>query len=144
MKNIIKLFKEINKYNKGFILKVILTSLILGILPLFNIFAPKLIIDELMGDRRLSFVLFVGFLVLILDFAKNIIYRAYNNYLTRVFESMSDINTFRVAEKSLKLPIEKSDSKDIQDLMEEAHHAVWEVYSIYDVLVLVVGSAITG
>ena len=144
MKNIIKLFKEINKYNKGFILKVILTSLILGILPLFNIFAPKLIIDELMGDRRLSFVLFVGFLVLILDFVKNIIYRAYNNYLTRVFESMSDINTFRVAEKSLKLPIEKSDSKDIQDLMEEAHHAVWEVYSIYDVLVLVVGSSITG
>lgn len=144
MKNIRKLFKEIDKVHQGFSFKVIITNLILGFLPLINIFAPKLIIDELMGQRRISYCLGLGALVLILGFIKEITYRWLNNYLTLTFEDMSDKLTFKIAQKSLRLPIEKSDSKDIQDMMEQAHYAVWEMYTLYDIIVLVISAVITG
>ncbi|WP_105300774.1 ABC transporter ATP-binding protein [Anaerococcus marasmi] len=144
MKNIRKLFKEIDKVHPAFTLRVIITNLILGLLPLINIFAPKLIIDELMGQKRISYCLGLGALVLILGFIKEITYRWLNNYLTLTFEDMSDKLTFKIAQKSLRLPIEKSDSKDIQDMMEQAHYAVWEMYTLYDIIVLVISAVITG
>lgn len=144
MKNIRKLFKEINKVHPGFTLRVIITNLVLGLLPLINIFAPKLIIDELMGQKRISYCLSLGALVLILGFIKEITYRWLNNYLTLTFEDMSDKLTFKIAQKSLRLPIEKSDSKDVQDMMEQAHYAVWEMYTLYDIIVLVISAVITG
>ncbi len=144
MKNIRKLFKEIDKVHLGFSFRVIITNLILGFLPLINIFAPKLIIDELMGQKRIFYCLGLGALVLILGFIKEITYRWLNNYLTLTFEDMSDKLTFEIAQKSLRLPIEKSDSKDIQDMMEQAHYAVWEMYTLYDIIVLVISAVITG
>ena len=144
MKNIRKLFKEIDKVHKGFTLRVIITNLILGFLPLINIFAPKLIIDELMGQKRISYCLGLGALVLLLRFIKEVTSRWLNNYLTLTFEDMSDKLTFKIAQKSLRLPIEKSDSKDVQDMMEQAHYAVWEMYTLYDIIVLVISAVITG
>ncbi len=144
MKNIQKLFKEIDKVHPGFSFRVIITNLILGFLPLINIFAPKLIIDELMGQKRFSYCLGLGALVLILSFIKEVTYRGLNNYLTLTFEDMSDKLTFKIAQKSLRLPIEKSDSKEIQDMMEQAHYAVWEMYTLYDIIVLVISAVITG
>ena len=144
MKNIRKLFRLIDTYQPGFTLRVIITNLVLGFLPLINIFAPKLIIDELMGAKRISYCLGLGALVLILGFIKEVTYRWLNNYLTLTFEDMSDKLTFKIAKKSLRLPIEKSDSKDIQDMMEQAHYAVWEMYTLYDIIVLVISAVITG
>ena len=144
MKNIRKLFKLIDTYQPGFTLRVIITNLVLGFLPLINIFAPKLIIDELMGAKRISYCLGLGLLVIGLGFIKEVTYRDLNNYLTLVFEDMSDKLTFKIAKKSLRLPIEKSDSKEIQDMMEQAHYAVWEMYTLYDIIVLVISAVITG
>ncbi len=144
MKNIIKLLNLIEKYYKGFTVKIMGLNIIMGLIPLINIFAPKLIIDELMGEARLSYLLMVGGSVLLLGFIREISSRALNNYLTLVFESMSDILTFSIAEKSLRLPIEKTDSKEIQDMMEKAHYAVWEMYNLYEVIVLVISAVITG
>ncbi|WP_308652616.1 ABC transporter ATP-binding protein [uncultured Anaerococcus sp.] len=144
MKNIRKLFKLIDTYRPGFTLKIIITNLVLGFLPLINIFAPKLIIDELMGDKRISYCIGLGALVLILGFIKEVTNRWLNNYLTLTFEDMSDKLTFKIAKKSLRLPIEKSDSKEIQDMMEQAHYAVWEMYTLYDILESVISAVITG
>lgn len=144
MKNIRKLFKLIDTYRPGFTLKVIITNLVLGFLPLINIFAPKLIIDELMRQKRISFCLGLGLLVIILGFIKEVTYRWLNNYLTLTFEDMSDKLTFKIAKKSLRLPIEKSDSKEIQDMMAQAHYAVREMYTLYDIIILVISAVITG
>ena len=144
MKNIRKLFKLIDTYRPGFTLRVIITNLVLGLLPLINIFAPKLIIDELMGQKRIAYCLGLGALVLVLGFIKEITNRWLNNYLTLTFEDMSDKLTFRIAQKSLRLPIEKSDSKDIQDMMAQAHYAVWEMYTLYDIIEFVISAVITG
>lgn len=144
MKNIRKLFKEIDKIHNGFTLKVIITNLVLGLLPLINIFAPKLIIDELMGAKRISYCLGFGLLLIGLGFIKEVTHRWLNNYLTLTFGDMSDKLTFKIAKKSLRLPIEKSDSKEIQDMMEQAHYAVWEMFTLYDIIVLVISAVITG
>ena len=144
MKNIIKLFKEIDKIHKAFTLRVIITNLVLGFLPLINIFAPKLIIDELMGAKRISYCLGFGLLLIGLGFIKEVTHRWLNNYLTLTFGDMSDKLTFKIAKKSLRLPIEKSDSKEIQDMMEQAHYAVWEMFTLYDIIVLVISAVITG
>lgn len=144
MKNIIKLLKVIEKSYKGFTIKIMTLNIIMGFIPLINIFAPKLIIDELMGQKRISYCLGLGALVLILGFIKEITYRWLNNYLTLTFEDMSDKLTFKIAQKSLRLPIEKSDSKEIQDMMEKAHYAVWEMYNLYEVIVLVISAVISG
>ncbi|EEI83398.1 ABC transporter ATP-binding protein [Anaerococcus tetradius] len=144
MKNIIKLFKEIDKIHKAFTLRVIITNLVLGLLPLINIFAPKLIIDELMGAKRISYCLGFGLLLIGLGFFKEVTHRWLNNYLTLTFGDMSDKLTFKIAKKSLRLPIEKSDSKEIQDMMEQAHYAVWEMFTLYDIIVLVISAVITG
>lgn len=144
MKNIRKLFKEIDKVYPGFTFKIMIANLILGLLPLINIFAPKLIIDELMGARRISYCLGLGSLVLILGFIRQIGSRSLTNYLTLVFEDMFDKLTFKIAKKSLRLPIEKSDSKDIQDMMEQAHYAVEEMYNLYDIIIMVISAVITG
>ena len=144
MKNIRKLFKEIDKIHKAFTLRVIITNLVLGFLPLINIFAPKLIIDELMGAKRISYCLGIGLLLIGLGFIKEVTHRWLNDYLTLTFGDMSDKLTFKIAKKSLRLPIEKSDSKEIQDMMEQAHYAVWEMYTLYDIIVLVISAVITG
>lgn len=144
MKNIRKLFKEIDKIHNGFTLKVIITNLVLGLLPLINIFAPKLIIDELMGAKRISYCLGFGLLLIGLGFIKEVTHRWLNNYLTLTFGDMSDKLTLKIAKKSLRLPIEKSDSKEIQDMMEQAHYAVWEMFTLYDIIVLVISAVITG
>lgn len=144
MKNIIKLFKEIDKIHKAFTLRVIITNLVLGFLPLINIFAPKLIIDELMGAKRISYCLGIGLLLIGLGFIKEVTHRWLNDYLTLTFGDMSDKLTFKIAKKSLRLPIEKSDSKEIQDMMEQAHYAVWEMFTLYDIIVLVISAVITG
>lgn len=144
MKNIRRLFKEIDKIHKAFTLRVIITNLVLGLLPLINIFAPKLIIDELMGAKRISYCLGFGLLLIGLGFIKEVTHRWLNNYLTLTFGDMSDKLTFKIAKKSLRLPIEKSDSKEIQDMMEQAHYAVWEMFTLYDIIVLVISAVITG
>ncbi|WP_276864711.1 ABC transporter ATP-binding protein [Anaerococcus tetradius] len=144
MKNIRKLFKEIDKIHKAFTLRVIITNLVLGFLPLINIFAPKLIIDELMGAKRISYCLGIGLLLIGLGFIKEVTHRWLNDYLTLTFGDMSDKLTFKIAKKSLRLPIEKSDSKEIQDMMEQAHYAVWEMFTLYDIIVLVISAVITG
>lgn len=67
MKNILKLFKKIDEIQKNFIKKFVIFSLLMGILPVFSIIAPKLIIDEIYGQKRLKIIFTIAFLVLIFD-----------------------------------------------------------------------------
>ncbi|MDY3005389.1 ABC transporter ATP-binding protein [Anaerococcus porci] len=144
MKNIIKLFKEIDKIYPHFSLRIMLLNIILGLIPLLYIIAPKLIIEELMGNKRLSYILFIGGLVLVSDFFKQIISRILTNTVSLIFEGTIDVLLFKLSEKSLRLPIEKSDSKNVQDMMEKAHYAIFEMYEFYDFLVIILSTTITG
>lgn len=144
MKNILKLLKKINEIHKNFIKKFVIFSLLMGILPLFSIIAPKLIIDEIYGQKRLKIIFIIAFLVLIFDLIRGLINRLNANLITEAFESFIEIYTFKLSEKAIKLPIEKSDSKKIQDEMEKSHFAIFEIYKVVDTFTLSLNLAITG
>lgn len=144
MKNILKLLKRINEIHKNFIKKFVIFSLLMGILPLFYIIAPKLIIDEIYGQKRLKIIFIIAFLVLIFDLIRGLVNKLNANLLTESFESFFDVYTFKLSEKAIKLPVEKSDSKTVQDEMEKAHYAIFEIFKIYDLFAITINSTITG
>ena len=136
MKNILKLLKRINEIHKNFIKKFVIFSLLMGILPLFSIIAPKLIIDEIYGQKRLKIIFIIAFLVLIFDLIRGLVNKLNANLLTESFESFFDVYTFKLSEKAIKLPVEKSASKTVQDEMEKAHYAIFEIFKIYDLFAI--------
>lgn len=144
MKNIIKLFRRIDQDFRFFSLKILAFSLILGILPVINIFAPKLVIDAFQTGKNHSLIGIILALALLANTAHIILSLCYDNYFTLIFESMEDKLLFELSEKSMMLPIEDSDSKIIQDKLEAAHEAITDIYGIYEVLYSVTSSLVTG
>lgn len=144
MKNLFKILKLMNEKNKGFLLKAISFSLILGILPLYNIIAPKLVIDEFNGARRFSIMLLIVLGVLVINFISSEINFYSRFYYMKIFDNFVFELQFMVNEKVLKLPIELTDSKSIQNKVEQASESIWYVYSLFDVFTMVVGALITG
>lgn len=144
MKNLFKILKLMNEKNKGFLLKTILFSLILGILPLYNIIAPKLVIDEFNGARRFSIMLLIVLGVLLINFISSEINFYSRFYYMKIFDNFVFELQFMVNEKVLRLPIELTDSKSIQNKVEQASESIWYVYSLFDVFTMVVGALITG
>lgn len=144
MKNLFKILKLMNEKNKGFLLKAISFSLILGILPLYNIIAPKLVIDEFNGARRFSIMLLIVLGVLLINFISSEINFYSRFYYMKIFDNFVFELQFMVNEKVLRLPIELTDSKSIQNKVEQASESIWYVYSLFDVFTMVVGALITG
>lgn len=144
MKNIVKLFRRIDQDFSHFSLKICIFSLILGVLPVINIFAPKLVIEAYQNDQNISFIGLILALVLIANTLTILLREYHDNYFTLVFESMTDKLLFELSEKSMALPIEDSDSKVVQDKLEAAHDAVFDIYGLYEVLYAVTSSIITG
>lgn len=68
MRNYIRLIKLVNTKEKGFTRKTIIYSILLGLLPLLRLVAPKLIIDEFTGARRLNVMLTIAIGALVLNF----------------------------------------------------------------------------
>lgn len=140
MRNYIRLFKIIEKYHKGFIAKAILFSLLMGLLPLFNISAPKLIIDEYNGLRRLDLMFVYTALALILNFAHQLISQYADNYYQRTLQIFNDEIVFEVNSKVLSLPIELTDTKSTQDKIEQALYAAKTTYSLLEFMAFASGA----
>lgn len=140
MRNYIRLFKIIEKYHKGFIAKAILFSLLMGLLPLFNISAPKLIIDEYNGLRRFDLMFVYTALALILNFAHQLISLYADNYYQRTLQIFNDEIVFEVNNKVLSLPIELTDTKSTQDKIEQALYAAYSTYSLLEFMAFASGA----
>lgn len=144
MKNIVKLFRRIDQDFSHFSLKILLFSLILGTLPVINIFAPKLVIEAFQNGQDISKIGLILALVLVSNMANMILREYYDNYFTLVFEAMTDKLLFELSEKSMRLAIEDSDSKIVQDKLEAAHDSIFDIYGLYEILYSVTSSFITG
>lgn len=144
MHNYIRLFKIIESKHKGFIKKVIFISLLLGLLPLFNIIAPKLIIDEYNGLRRFEVMFAFIVLALILNIANELISSYSSNYYQRTLQIFNDELAFAVNEKVLSLPIELTDTKSTQEKVEQALYGVGMTYTILEFLYFATGAVATG
>lgn len=144
MRNFIRLFKLIDKNHKGFIKKTIILSLLTGLLPIFNVIAPKLIIDEYQNLRRLNIMFMIALIALVLAFLNKIINLYSNNYYERTMQVFNDELSYKVNEKVLSLPIEMTDSKSIQDKTQQALYAVGSTYSLLEFMSFASGAVITG
>lgn len=144
MKNIFKLFKRFEKDYKYFNLIIVTLSIIMGLLPVINIYAPKLIIENLETEINTLYIGKIIVAVLLANIILVLLRRIYEAYFTLVFESMTDKLTFELSEKAMKLPIEDTDSKDIQDKLEKAHISVFNIYDLWETLNISTSSLITG
>lgn len=144
MRNYIRLFKIIESKHKGFIKKVIFISLLLGLLPLFNIVAPKLIIDEYNGLRRFEVMFAFIVLALILNIANELIASYSRSYYQRTLQIFIDELAFAVNEKVLSLPIELTDTKSTQEKVEQALYGMGMTYTILEFLAFATGAVATG
>ncbi|MDO5047258.1 MAG: ABC transporter ATP-binding protein [Anaerococcus sp.] len=144
MKNLYLIFRRFDKDFKHFTLKLLIMFLILGLLPIINLFAPKIIIENLSAEINLGKISFMLALVLLANTSFLILSQYHDNYFSLVFESMVDRLQFELSEKALNLPIEKTDSKDIQDKLEKAHHSVFSILGLYETIYSVIPSLITA
>lgn len=144
MRNYIRLFKIIESKHKGFIKKVIFISVLLGLLPLFNIIAPKLIIDEYNGLRRFEVMFAFVVLALILNIANELIASYSRSYYQRTLQIFIDELAFAVNEKVLSLPIELTDTKSTQEKVEQALYGMGMTYTILEFLAFATGAVATG
>lgn len=144
MRNYIRLFKLIDDKHNGFIRKVIFISVLLGLLPLFNIIAPKLIIDEYNGLRRFEVMFAFVVLALILNIANELIASYSRSYYQRTLQIFIDELAFAVNEKVLSLPIELTDTKSTQEKVEQALYGMGMTYTILEFLAFATGAVATG
>ncbi|MDD7306268.1 MAG: ABC transporter ATP-binding protein [Peptoniphilaceae bacterium] len=144
MKNIVKLFRRIDQDFPFFSLKICAFSIIVGVLPLINIFAPKLIIEAFQTSHNISFIGQILALVLVLNTINVIMKEYYDTYFNLVFEAMTDKLLFELSEKSIRLPIEESDSKLVQDKLEAAHDSVFDLFGLYENLYMLSSALVTG
>lgn len=143
MSNYIRLMKLIDSKEKGFIKKSIAYSIILGILPLFRMVAPKLIIDEFNGARNLNVMLAIAIGALILSFINDIV-RVKSNQYYRLLDHVHDNLSYDLNEKILKLPLELTDSKSIQDKAEQATEGRQNIWALFDFLGFAIGQVTTA
>ena len=144
MKNIVKLFKRFEEDYKHFNLIIVSLSIIMGLLPVINIYAPKLIIENLESNTNTRYIGKIIVAVLLANIILVLLRKVYEAYFTLVFESMTDKLTFELSEKAIKLPIEDTDSKDIQDNLEKAHISVFNIYDLWETLNISTSSFVTG
>lgn len=144
MRNYLRLFKIIESKHNGFIKKVIFISVLLGLLPLFNIIAPKLIIDEYNGLRRFEVMFGFVLLALILNLANELISTYSRSFYQRTLQVFNDELAFAVNEKVLSLPIELTDSKSTQEKVEQALYGVGMTYALLEFLYFATGAVATG
>ena len=144
MSNFIRLFKLIDQNHKGFIRKSIFFSVLTGMLPIFNVIAPKLIIEEYQGPGRLKIMFLIVVLALTITFFTKILSSYANNYYERILNLFEDELAYKINEKILNLPVELTDTKSIQDNAEQALIAARSTYSLLQFMTFVSGALATG
>lgn len=144
MGNFIRLFKLVDQYHKGFVRKSIIFSILTGILPIFNVIAPKLIIEEFQSQGRFEIMFFIALLALVSAFFTKILSSYANHYYERILDIFEDELAYKINEKILHLPVELTDTKSIQDKAEQALIAARSTYSLLQFMAFVSGALATG
>lgn len=144
MHNYIRLIKLVNTKEKGFTRKTIIYSILLGLLPLLRLVAPKLIIDEFTGARRLNVMLTIAIGALVLNFLADMLKVKSSQYYMLSLDHVRDNLSYDLNEKILKLPLEMTDSKSIQDKAQEATQGLQNIWGFFEFLGFGLGQVATG
>lgn len=117
----LKTFIKLNfKISKSYIPLMVINSLIQTSIILLNIYFPKLIIDELLGDLRINILIILVFIIVIANLVVNLI----SKYLYKVLYIKRVENRERffeeLSKKIMRLEYEKIEDPYVLDLKERA------------------------
>lgn len=144
MHNYLKLIRLIDSKEKGFTRKTIVYSILLGLLPLFRLIAPKLIIDEFNGQRRVHIMLVLAIGALILNYLADILKVKASQYYMLSLDHVNDNLAYDLNEKILKLPLEMTDSKSIQDKAQQATEGLGNLWGLFEFLGFGLSEVVVG
>lgn len=120
---------------------LILSCLVNGFSPLVNIILPKYMLDELLGERRIDFLLFLvaGLAVgnLLFSTLKAMCKKNNSAIFTKLFYKMNE----KLTAKSVALRLEMSESKSNLDLLERGKYGLYNFYEL-DLVLMQIGSAV--
>lgn len=122
------------RISKSYIFLVILQSLFLSIIPIVNMVFPKLIIDELIGEKDLDKLIYLVIFILSINLLLNII----NNSFKRIMNVKNNYINLRFSEemskKVLNLDFEKIEDPELLNLKERAKFAAINHNSIQNLI----------
>ena len=144
MHNYLKLIRLIDSKEKGFTRKTVFYSILLGLLPLFRLIAPKLIIDEFNGQRRVQVMLVLAIGALILNYLADILKVKASQYYMLSLDHVNDNLAYDLNEKILKLPLEMTDSKSIQDKAQQATEGLGNLWGLFEFLGFGLSEVVVG
>lgn len=123
-------FKLTNKLSSSYISKSFFASIFKALTPFLNIIIPKLIIDELLGAKRINVLIFyVGILGI-----GNLILKIINSHFERVME-LERTNLFNkidsyLGKRCVDMDFENIEDPEILDLKERAYYAIYNMDAI--------------
>lgn len=134
MKRIFQVLKIAHGLEPQMWLWLILSCLVNGFSPLVNIILPKFMLDELLGGRRVTILLYLvaGLAVgnLLFSTLKAMCNMKNSTIFTRIFYKMNE----KLTAKSVALSLEVSESKSNLDLLERGKYGLYNFYELDQVL----------
>ena len=141
MKRIFQVLKIAHGLEPQMGLWLILSCLVNGFSPLVNIILPKFLLDELLGSRRVTTLLYLiaGLAVgnLLFSSLKALCKKKSTTIFARLFNKMNE----KLTAKSVQLSLEVSESKSNLDLLERGKYGLYNFFELDQVLQQI-GSAI--
>ena len=118
------------KYKKGFYpLYAILVTMTV-IQPFINIFGPRMMIDEIMGNTDLTVIIRIAAVMVFADFTIKVVTGILYLELDKVFyQGLNRFLEAGVGKKSMELKYETTENKEILDRLSDARTGIDESYS---------------
>ena len=116
------------------------------LMPFIALFVSPMIIDELIGGRRLRTLFVYAFILILGEALLSVIKEIVSNRLNMYQERLSNFFYMRISEHSMNLDFQLTEDKDALDQLEKANTGMdWYsggVYGIAEQLFMFMGNAI--
>ncbi len=118
------------KYKKGFYPLYAVLIIATMIQPFINIFGPRMMIDEIMGNANLNIIIKIAAVMVFADFTVKTVMRFLYEELDKVyFQGLNRFLEAGVGKKSMELKYETTENKEILDSLADARTGIDESYS---------------
>lgn len=134
MKQLVHFFKLAWSVSPLYIIMMILSSVISGGKLILNVILPKLLIDQLVGDKNIKMILLFGGLIILNNCIMKLIENAFERFLNVKREYLSNMMEEKMAEKIMNLEYSYLEDPYYLDLKERASFAISNQNSIESVI----------
>lgn len=117
-------FKLCHKISKTYIPTLIASSSLRALTPFVNIIFPKFIIDELMGEKRITIFIALVAIIIISNFILNMLNSWFDTLVqVKTFEINNGFDEF-IGDRIMEMDFEKIEDPEVLDLKEKALYGI--------------------